>query len=311
MAVRVGVGLGGFGFEDRRGWFRYVERLEEAGVDSFWQTDRLVSKEPYLESMAAMAALAGATERIKFGMNAVVVGFRDPLVLAKQCATIDYLSGGRLLPVFGVGADHAPEWKATGKDKAHRGAKANEALTLMARLWSEESVDFEGEFFRYRGARIEPRPIQQPLPLWIGGASPAAQRRTARLGTGWLAGITPVGGVASVIQGIHAECERIGRRLDPEHFGATIPFHFGEPTGELGARFARAAGTDDPSEIVAIGDATTLVERVRAYLEAGASKFVMLPLARTEKQILEQTERLLEEVIPVVEAPDFRSRAAG
>ncbi len=307
MAVRVGVGLATFGFEERGGWFRLVERLEEAGIDSVWQTDRLVSKEPYLEAMTAMAALAGATERIKFGMNAVVVGFRDPLVLAKQCATIDFLSGGRLLPVFGVGTDHAPEWAATGKDAARRGRRANEALEILRRLWSEESVDFDGEFFRYHGARIAPRPVQQPLPLWIGGSSKAAIRRTARLGTGWLAGITPADEIGPVIRAIQAELIEVGRAIDPEHFGASVPYRIGPGDDPAIERFARAGG-GDPGRILATGDASVVIDRIAAYLRAGASKFVLLPLATGERDIRDQVERLLAEVVPVVEDPAFRSR---
>ncbi len=297
MGVRVGVGIGSFGFEEASGWFRFVERLERAGVDSFWQTDRLVSREPYLEAMSAMAALAGATERIKFGMNAVVIGFRDPLLLAKQCATIDYLSGGRLLPVFGVGADGAPEWQATGRSPARRGRCANEALALLSRLWSEESVDFEGEFYRYEGARIEPRPVQQPLPLWIGGSSKAAIRRTARLGTGWLAGITAPGLVGPVIRSIQAEARAVGRTIATDHFGATIPFRFGGADDPMAKRLAARAG-----DALVIGTPADLIARARAYQEAGASKFVMLPLATGEHDILQQTAPLLAEVIPPLES---------
>ena len=169
MSVRVGLGLATFPFEDAPGFWRWVALCEESGVDSLWQTDRLVTAEAQLEAMATMGALAGATERVKFGMNAVVVPFRDPLVLARECATIDYLSGGRLLPVFGVGAAPAPEWRATGREAKGRGARADEALELMRRLWSEERVDFEGNHYRYRAASIAPRPVQQPLPVWIGG----------------------------------------------------------------------------------------------------------------------------------------------
>ena len=115
MSVRIGLGVAAHSFSEPRSLFRWADLCEESGIDSIWQSDRLISEEPYLESMSAMAALAGATSRIKFGMNAVVVSTRDPLVLAKQCATIDYLSGGRLLPVFGVGNAHAPEWAATGR----------------------------------------------------------------------------------------------------------------------------------------------------------------------------------------------------
>src|SRR6476659_7006664 len=122
MAVRIGLGLANFPFSDARTFWRWVELCERSGVDSLWQSDRLVSGAPFLEVMSTMAALAGATRRLKFGMSVTVVPFRDPLVLAKECATIDYLSGGRLLPAFGVGPPIAPEWAATGREQKGSGA---------------------------------------------------------------------------------------------------------------------------------------------------------------------------------------------
>ena len=98
MTVAVGLGLMEFPFSDARSWWRWVDMCEAGGADSLWQTDRLVSKEPILECMAVMAALAGRTRRIKFGMNVVSLALRDPVLVAKQCATIDVLSEGRLLP---------------------------------------------------------------------------------------------------------------------------------------------------------------------------------------------------------------------
>src|SRR5215467_13841044 len=118
--VAIGLGLMEFPFSGAGGFWRWVDLCESGGVDSLWQTDRLVSREPFLETMSVMAAVAGATEKLRFGMNAVVASFRDPLVLAKQCATIDYLSGGRLLPVFGIGAADAPEIRAMAASAARR-----------------------------------------------------------------------------------------------------------------------------------------------------------------------------------------------
>ena len=93
-----------------RGYWRFVDMCEAGGVDSLWQTDRLVSRQPILECMTAIAAVAGRTRRLKFGMNVVSLALRDPVLVAKQCATIDVLSEGRLLPAFGVGSPLAPEW---------------------------------------------------------------------------------------------------------------------------------------------------------------------------------------------------------
>src|SRR5215468_5855725 len=160
MKVRVGLGIANFPFSDARAFWRWIARCEDSTVDSIWQTDRLVAPVPQLESMSTMAALAGATRRLKFGMNVTVLTLRDPLVLAKECATIDYLSGGRLLPAFGVGPDIAPEWSVLGGAPKARGARADEALEIMARLWAEERVTYHGKHYHYDDARIAPRPVQ-------------------------------------------------------------------------------------------------------------------------------------------------------
>src|SRR6202451_4823764 len=96
---------------------------EAGGVDSIGQTDRIVGRQPFLESMTTMAALAGRTRRLRFGMNVVSLAFRDPVLLAKQCATIDVLSEGRLLPAFGIGSPLAPEWQGLSGPTGGRGRK--------------------------------------------------------------------------------------------------------------------------------------------------------------------------------------------
>ena len=154
MAIGIGLGMAEFPFSSANAFWKWVELCEDGGVDSIWQTDRLVSKVPFLETMSTMAALAGATRKLKFGMNVASVGLRDPLLLAKQCATVDFLSNGRILPAFGVGSPIAPDWEATGRTSKGSGKIADEALTLIARLWAEEKVTFEGEHFHYEDARI-------------------------------------------------------------------------------------------------------------------------------------------------------------
>ncbi len=309
LKVRIGVGTAGFSFDAARDFFALAERCEAAGVDSLWQSDRLIGADPQLESMSAMAALAGATSRLKFGMNAVVVSHRDPLLLAKQCATIDYLSGGRLLPVFGVGSENDPTWRATGRDPKQRGRRADESLELMSRLWAGEKVTFAGKHFQWEGAQIAPLPVQQPLPLWIGGHSPAAIRRTARIGTGWLGGLMPPDQIGPVIRAIRDELATTGRSIDADHYGATLLFHFGTADDPAVSRFAGAlrargfAAGDEPP--IAVGAAVDLIERLRRTIAAGASKYVLIPLARGTREVFDQVDRLAAEVIPVVEAPGF------
>lgn len=306
MKVRVGLGVAGHPFRDAAAFWDWVDLCESSGVDSLWQSDRLITGEPLLEAISLMAALAGRTRRMKFGMSVAVVSFRDPLVLAKQCATIDWLSGGRLLPAFGIGDLHLPEWRATGRSSAARGRQADEALELMARLWSEDEVSFEGEFYRYERVSIAPRPLQQPLPLWIGGSSPAAIRRTARLGTGWIAGLQSPDQVGPVVEAIRTEAARIGRPIDPDHFGAGFSFRFGradDPIVERSARALRALGRGaDPEHYFAVGGAEEIVRQIERYKRAGISKFVLRPLAADAADCMAQTRRLIDDVLPWVES---------
>ncbi len=186
--VAVGTGIMEFPFSGADAYWRWVDLCEAGGVDSIWQTDRLVSPTPFLECMSVMAALAGRTRRIKFGVNVLSLAMRDAVLVARQCATIDYLSNGRLLPAFGIGSPLGPEWKTLNLDTKTRGRKTDEGLEVIRRLWSEDKVDFDGVHYHLSGASLSPKPVQPDLPMWIGGSSEAAIRRTARLGTGWQAG---------------------------------------------------------------------------------------------------------------------------
>lgn len=306
MAVRAGFGIANFPFDAPRSWFEWVQLLERYKVDSVWQTDRLVSKDPYLETLSVMATLAGCTEKIKFGMNAVVAPLRDPLVLAKQCATIDFLSNGRLLPMFGVGYPNAGEWRATGQTASERGARSSEIFKLLTLLWSQESVTFEGKFYQYKDAFIAPRPIQQPLPLWIGGNAEAALKRTARLGTGWIGGITTPSQVAHAITTIRTEAEVVGRHIDPDHFGTSLAYRIGSRDDPVVNEFplVRRAGIGDEIDLrplLAIGTVKEIIARIEEYKAAGASKFVLLPIAMGDRDVFDQTRRACEEILPAIE----------
>jgi probable F420-dependent oxidoreductase len=299
---RIGLGLAGYPFRHSAELWEWVDLCERSAVDSLWQSDRLISRDPLLEPLSWMAALAGRTRRLKFGMSVVAISFRDPILLAKQCATIDHLSDGRLLPAFGIGAPQLPEWRALGRSPKGSGAQADEALELMARLWSEDAVSFAGEHYRCEGVSISPRPVQQPLPLWIGGSSPAAIRRTARLGTGWIAGIQTPEQVAPVVEGIQRECARIGREIDPGHFGAGFSYRFGSRSDPIVERtrqvFASFQSELDPERYFAVGGAGEILAQLERYGRAGVSKFVLRPLATDVADLMDQTSRLIDEVLP-------------
>jgi probable F420-dependent oxidoreductase len=252
-----------------------------------------------------MAALAGRTRRMRFGMNVVSLAFRDPVLLAKQCATIDVLSDGRLLPAFGIGSPLAPEWEALGIATKARGRKTDECLEIMRRLWREESVDFGGAFYKLKGATIAPKPVQPDLPMWIGGSTDAAIRRTARIGTGWQAGGDPPAEAGRVVAAIKAAATEAGRFIDEDHYGAGFAFHFGSrdapSVGRAMDAYAKRTGRDATHAFV-FGDADTILARVAEYVDAGVSKFILRPLGCDDDAILAQTRLLVEQVLPRAEA---------
>jgi probable F420-dependent oxidoreductase len=303
MSIGIGLGIAGFPFLGPRPFFEWIDLCEEWGVDSVWLSERIVSRTPTPELMTTFGMIAGRTARLKFGMNAIVVSLRDPLILAKECASLDYLSGGRLLPVFGVGGEVNPEFRATNRNPKGRGAQSDELLDIMSALWTGEPVTYEGKYYQYRDAVISPKPAQDPLPLWIGGSSDAAIRRTARIGTGWLAGLQTPAQVAPVVAAIREQSAANGRPLDDDHYGAGFAFRFGSKDEEVvqrqAAGLARIPDAPPPFDYIAAGDANTIAARVREYIESGVSKFVLRPIAVSDEDLLEQTRRLTEEVIPM------------
>jgi probable F420-dependent oxidoreductase len=314
MGVGIGLGIAEFPFAGAKGFWQWVELCEEGGIDSIWQIDRMVSREPFLECMSTMAALAGATKKLKFGMNVASVGLRDPLLLAKECATIDFLSEGRLLPAFGIGSTASPVWKATGTLTKARGKRTNEAIELIQRLWREDSVTFDGEFYQYKDACISPKPVQKKIPFWLGGSSEAAIRRTAKYGTGWLAGLETPQIVAPVIAGIKAAAAEAGRPIDADHFGAAFPFRFGDGKDDATRRQVEAfekRTKRDARDYFAIGGTEEVIEKVRSFVAAGAYKFVMRPIGNSDEEMMAHTRLLIDEVLPAVYADDFESSAAA
>jgi len=137
-------------------------------------------------ALTAMEFIAGATSNIRVNACVIVLPYHDPIVLAKAAATLDVMSGGRLMLTFGVG-HAAHEFQALGVPFHRRGRIADEYLEAMTALWTQDAPSYEGEFVRFEGVHFDPKPVQKPHPpLWFGGNSSAALRRVARYGTGWM-----------------------------------------------------------------------------------------------------------------------------
>jgi probable F420-dependent oxidoreductase len=139
----------------------------------------------WLDPMVALGYLAGRTATIRIGTSVTVLPMRHPIVTAKQIATADHLSGGRV--IFGVGVGWmAEEFKLLGASFDDRGRRMDEYLALLTALWTEKNPTFAGRYFQVSDCAITPKPVQKPrVPLWIGGDSPAALRRAAKLGDAW------------------------------------------------------------------------------------------------------------------------------
>ncbi len=276
LKVRIGFGVGvapGL-LADPRRLGDLVDQLDDGGWDSLWFPERVNA--PQLDPLVAMAYVAGRSERLKFGPAVLVVPGRNPVLLAAALASLDVVSGGRCLPAVGLGVADSAEHRAFGVRRSERAAWFDEALPLMRRLWSGETVVHEGPRFRIAGARVRPVPVQDPFDVWMGGRAASELRRCGRLGDGWLASFTTPAEVARGRGVVEEAAEEAGRRIDPEHYGVLIPVVEGEIPGPLLHRVRERRPDVDPGDIVATSP-ERLAAMIEAFVAAGASKFVVFP----------------------------------
>ncbi len=293
--IRVGIGpgtLSGIGTPER--FDSFVDRCESLGFDSLWMSERIGADTP--DPMIALAIAAGRTTRMKLGTSVLVLPGRNPVILAKEMATLDVLSGGRFLPAVGLGAVDPPEQRAFGVERKERGRRHDEALALMRACWTGEVVSHRGEFFSVDDVQVLPRPTQDRLDVWLGGIAPSELRRVGRVGDGWLPSFCSPDDVADSIPVIETAAAEAGRTMDPEHYGALIAYS----DGPLPHRFVesierRRPGLDPRSVIPTRGDLPRLVGE---FIDAGASKFVIVPLVDTGDPDAELTA-LADELLPL------------
>jgi probable F420-dependent oxidoreductase len=298
MKIRIGYGLGTRTVtNDADSLGRFVDDLERLGFDSLWLSERISGEAP--DPLIALAYAAARTTRLKFGTSVLVVPGRNPVVLAKELATLDRLSKGRLLPAFGLGVADPHEQQAFGVERGDRAKIFNEVLPLLRRLWTEDAVDHDGAFFHYDAVTVCPKPIQQPIDIWLGGIAPSELKRVGRLGDGWLPSFCTADDIAAAIPVINQTADEHGRAVDPEHFGALIAYSDGPVPDVLAQFIARRRPELDPTDIVPVGLAAVRVT-IEKMVAAGASKFVLLPLAEPAADgWTAELERIAAEIKPL------------
>ena len=261
---------------------RHIGQLaEDAGFDSLWVGEHVVlpdprvppspmePEDPILDPIVALTFLAAHTRRVRLGTGIIILPQRNPLVLAKELASLDVLSDGRLIVGVGVGYLE-PEFRALGVPFADRGRRTDEYLAAMRAIWSEDRPAYHGRFVSFEGVQARPRPLQRPHPpIVIGGHTPAAFRRAVELGAGWYGFALTLERVEQAVAGLREAAARYPR--PPE-------------LGEL--------------EISVTPRATLDAATVERFDALGVHRLILQPRPGQDAQVLEQfvtttAERLL------------------
>lgn len=278
MKIRIGIGLGvrttlhGAAFGD------VVDILEDLGWDSLWLSERIGSSAP--DPLVALSFAAGRTQHLKIGTSVMVLPGRNPVLLATELATLDRLSNGRLLPAFGLGAVDPNEQQAFGVERSTRARLFDETLKVLRACWSEDAVTHHGEYFHLDDVRVEPKPMQAAIDVWLGGIAPSELRRVGRLSDGWLPSFVTPDDVARGRAVIEQVADEYGRHIEEEHYGVLIPYvDGGDPPAELLAGLgARRPDLDDPRRLIACGW-EELDRMIDDFVSVGTSKFIVFPLS--------------------------------
>jgi len=278
MKIRIGYGLGTRSLtNDAERFTSFVDALEGHGFDSLWLSERLTGDCP--DPLIGLAVAAGRTKKLKLGTSVQVLPGRNPVLVAKEWASLDRLSGGRALPAFGLGVADPREQQAFGVERGERAKWFDEALPLIRRLWTEESVDHDGARFHYSAVSVRPKPMQQPPDVWLGGIAPSELKRIGRLADGWLPSFCTPDDVARARPVVEETAAAHHRIIDSEHWGALIAYTDGElPDVVLAALAARRPDLEDPGVVIASGH-EGLRKRIEEFIDVGTSKFVAIPLA--------------------------------
>jgi probable F420-dependent oxidoreductase len=280
-------------------------RAEEAGLDSVWVTDHvvvprdasLIYRSDMLDPLAVLPWLAGVTERIALGTSVIVLPYRSPLPVAKLLASVDVLSGGRLIVGVAVGWVEG-EFEALGVPFRERGRRTDEAIELFRAVWTQEYPEIKTATHRLSGVKASPMPLQKPRPpILVGGASDAAMRRAARLGDGWHASAMTPAAFRAGAMAVANHWKDQGREGGPQ-LSLRIPILIEgvhRPAVDeslLGARH------------VLRGSLATIARELRQYQSAGCDHVALEVSYSTYPAILDTIDLIAEELRPALQQRD-------
>jgi probable F420-dependent oxidoreductase len=290
-------------------FWRAAERAEAAGFDHLWVGDspRIAQMDrAHADCLTVMAALAAKTKKIKIGTVPLIIGLRNPLLLAHSLATLDVISSGRILLGVSAGPQYKfaeQEFEACGVPFRERAGRLDEAIEIMRRLWSEESLSYEGKYYCLKEIGIQPRPVRKAISIWCAaGDNENALRRVVGLGDGWFT-VAPTPEIFAARRG---KIERLARELGRElkNFPATLfaTFHLHPAAGkaeEEGWRLAESYYRQPRSQLKHLspffGTPQECAEKLQKYVAAGLTGVVARFVA---PDIEVQTRLLLNEVKP-------------
>jgi probable F420-dependent oxidoreductase len=227
-----------------------AQAAEAAGFDSVWAGEHVVlpdpqvppspmaPQDPALDPLLALTWAAAATSTVKLATGIIILPQRNPVVLAKELASLDVLSRGRL--VFGIGVGYLEsEFRAIGANFAERGAVTDEFLEAMSHLWYDERPAYQGRFVSFSGVDAHPRPVQRAIPVVVGGHSPTAFRRAVARGHGWYGFALTPEAATDCVAGLRSAAQMVDRPADLEDLEITVSPR-GRLTREAAAAFAEA-----------------------------------------------------------------------
>ncbi|SQE00092.1 MULTISPECIES: LLM class flavin-dependent oxidoreductase [unclassified Parafrankia] len=291
--------------------------LEDLPIDSLWTGGHVASRNPSGEAMMSLARLSAVTERVRIGTAILLLPLYAPAIVAKQVADLDRATGGRLVLGVGIGGEYPQEFSACQVPVRERGRRTDEAIGLLRRLWTAQTISHDGPFYPMTDVRIHPAPAQPGgPPVIVAGRKEPAMRRAALLGDGWMPYLYSPRRYAASARTIRQAAADAGRDLSGFEWYAFVFVNVdpdGDRAREEAARTMGGTYNQDfktmVDSVAAAGTAEEVTSKLRDFVDAGARHFIFMPAPGTgdPDRIV---HRLLDEVIPPLRAHGNEQAAA-